>query len=205
MNDLYTSEKQVVRAWKNLFLAVNFALFGWVHTVPAQSDYKRMAEVLAYDFEAAYPTDAAIVLEETGYLEFRYDRIIYRHRRLVLVLREEGKSFGQVKVVFDHNSRDYVNQFEVKTLRLNPEGKIGVFPVPKKYVKERSLANGKKEYSASAPFLQLGDVVEYAYELNTTNFSSLPPWRFQREVPVVSSTFSLLAPQEYTFIAFFHR
>lgn len=203
MKDLYTSEKQVVSAWKTRFFAVGFALCAWAHPVTAQSDYKRMAEVLAYDFEAAYPNDPAIVLEETGHLEFRYDRIIYRHRRLVMVLREEGKSFGQVKVVFDHNSKDYVNQFEVKTLRLNPEGKVGVFPVPKKYVKERSLANGKKEYSASAPFLQLGDVVEYTYELNTTNFSSLPPWRFQREVPVVSSTFSLLAPQEYVFTPFF--
>ena len=158
---------------------------------------RRMAE--------EYPGVPGVILVDDGVFVYREDGTnAYQYHYAGLVLKEEMKSWAQITVGFtEGRSRARI----LFARSVNPDGSVTALPPEGFKVGSPSEAlqffnPNRKVLSGVIPGVEVGSIVEYAYEYEYYNpedprlFS--PGYFFQGEEPVVFSRVKVEAPKDVT-------
>jgi transglutaminase-like putative cysteine protease len=162
----------------------------WVRTAAAQT-------VPAYPAE----TNAVVLLDDTTYTVAPDGRAVEHRRRVVKILRPQGRSQGTVHVHFDNETKI----LSMNVWSIGPDGHEYAMK-DKEYTDMGAPGmEGAFEFEddkyrvAHAPGADPGGVVAYEYEQRSQPFVTEKTWFFQEDIPGVSLRFSLLLPAGYTY------
>ncbi len=150
----------------------------------------------------AYPasTRAVMLLDETVYSVAPDGRAVEHVRRVVKILRPQGRRYGYCFVSFDKDSK--VTLFHVWSI--DPAGheyalkdsEIGEVGQPGE---GGQLYSDEKARIADPPGRDPGGIVAYEYERTQRPYLAETTWQFQDELPRVKQSFTLELPAGYTF------
>ena len=192
-----TSSKSI--GWARVALAVATAV-----CIPAQGatsvpDWVKTAaqQVLPHYSER---TRAVVLLDETVYTVDTDGRATEHVRKVVKILRPQGRQYGYPFVSFDKDSKitsfhvwsidPAGHEFSVKDSEISEVGRPG---------EGGQLYSDEKAKVADPPGRDPGGVIAYEYERKERPYLAETTWQFQDEIPRVSQNFTLILPVGFTY------
>jgi hypothetical protein len=143
---------------------------------------------------------AVVLLDETTYTVGSDGRAVEHVRRVVKILRPQGRDYGYPYVSFDKDSKILSmhvwsidpagHEYQVKDnemLEVSPPGEGG------------ELYEDEKARVANPPGRDPGGVVAYEYERRNRPYLAETNWQFQDQLPRLSQRFTLVLPAGYTY------
>jgi hypothetical protein len=160
----------------------------WVHAAAAQKI-------------PAYPpdTNAVVLLDDTTYTVAPDGTAVERMRRVLKILRPQGREKGFVSVGFNKDS----SIISMHVWSIGPDGHEYV--VPDKEIVEFGdpaggvLYNDVRYKVARPPGRDPGGVIAYEYEKHLHPYASETTWYFQGEAPHLNQVFTLELPAGFTY------
>ena len=152
-----------------------------------------------------YPLDSsaeAVVLVSKGRLSIRerdYDgpQIKYHFLRRVKLLKKSAfDSQGNIKITYFSKQLD-----NLKAAVIQPDGTRQ--ELTKKEFFEVKAINDLKTKQFAFPNLRVGSIIEYEYDLTSSNVVSLHNWHFQEDIPVRHSELWLSIPEVFDYVYLF--
>lgn len=143
---------------------------------------------------------AAVLLNDTTYTVGQDGRAVVHVRRVIKILRPQGRDYGQPYVTYDKDSKI----LSLHVWSLDPAGHAYA-------LKDNEMADlgepgeGGQLYSdqraraASPPGRDPGGVVAYEYERRERPYLAETNWFFQDELPRMSQSFTLVLPPGFTY------
>lgn len=149
------------------------------------------------DFE---PEANAVVLEEFSKNQFMGGIQHTNVHRRIKILKESGKSNGDVKIVyyFGGDGVETIQKFNAQIMNII-NGKEEVITLSKKDYFEVDRENGWKEIRFTFPNVREGSILEYEYLKIDNNITFLDSYLFQNEVPTLKSVYFLDIPAYLTY------
>ena len=159
----------------------------WVRTTAAQQ-------------QGAYPprTNAVVLLDDTKISVSGPGQYLETYRRVVRILRPEGRDEGIVQLYLKHGDK-------IQNLHAWSIDKDGhQFEVKDKDFLETSPYDGIlysdiRLRAAKVPAAGVGTIVAFEYSIERSESTSELRWYFQKDLPVVAAQFTLELPQGYQY------
>ncbi len=175
-------------------LPTNSALASKPDSVP---DWVRSAAAGALP---TYPpeTDAVVLLDDTIYSVAPDGHATERRRRVVRILRPQGRNEGLVYVPFDRDTK-------VANLHVWSIGSDGhEYALKDNEIVERGFGEGQffvddKAKVASPPGRDPGGTIAYEYEQHAYPYLTEKTWFFQENIPHLHESFTLELPPGFTY------
>lgn len=160
----------------------------WVHAAAAQT-------------LPAYPADTKAVelLHEITYTVSPDGRAVEHVRRVVRILRPQGRQESTIRVGFDKDTKI----LSMNVWSIGPDGHE--YAVKDKEMSDEAPQSGyivfddDKYRVAHAPGGDPGAVVAYEFEQRVRPYITEKTWFFQSEIPSLSESFTLELPAGYTY------
>lgn len=134
----------------------------------------------------------AIVLLDKA--ESNYDenyRLITERRIRIKILKEAGIEQGNVHLRFySGDDFEFINNLDGKVLNYE-EGKPVWTSLDRKAIYTKKLNPYYSEVSFALPNIKVGSIFEYKYESRMKHYGGLQEWVFQKELPVLLSSYNL--------------
>ena len=149
----------------------------------------------------SYPaeTDAVVLLDDTTYTVAANGQATEHYRRVVKILRPQGRDDAMVVVPFDKDTKI----LSLHVWSIGPDGHQYAMKddeiVQYGYPGQGNFFEDDKVKVANAPGRDPGGVVAYEYEQRIRPFLTEKTWFFQSDLPSLSQTFTLELPPGYTF------
>jgi len=163
-------------------------------------DWVRAAAALTVPHYPA-ETNAVVLLDDTTYTVGTDGRAVEHHRRVVKILRPQGRDEGIVHVEFDNDTKI----LSLNVWSIGPDGHEYAMK-DKEYADVGSagmegafMFADDKYRVARAPGADPGGVVAYEYEQRGRPFVTEKTWFFQEDIPSLSQRFALILPAGYTY------
>ncbi len=160
-------------------------------------DWVRSAAAMRFP---AYPpeTDAVVLLDDITYSVATDGHAIERRRRVVRILRPQGRNEGLVYVPFDRDTK--IANLHVWSV--GPDGHE--YALKDNEIIERGFGEGQlfvddKAKIASPPGRDPGGTIAYEYEQHAYPYLTEKTWFFQENIPHLSESFTLELPPGYTY------
>ncbi len=148
----------------------------------------------------AYPpeTNAVILLEDTTYTVAADGRATEHDRRVIKILRPQGRDEATVHVNYDADTK--IQSLHVWSIA--PDGHE--YALKDTEFVDASFGQGEfyddeKYRMAKAPGSDPGGIVAYEYEQNMRPYSTETVWFFQDNLPRLNQTFTLRLPAGFTY------
>jgi hypothetical protein len=160
----------------------------WVRTAAAQA-------IPAYPPE----TKAVVLLEDTTYTVAPDGRAVQHVRRVVKILRPQGRDEATISVGFDNDTKI----LSMNVWSIGPDGHQ--YAMKDKEFSDTGYGASYVAFAddrfrvAHAPGGDPGGVVAYEYEQRSRPFVTEKTWYFQDETPRLNQTFTLELPAGYTY------
>jgi len=159
----------------------------WVRTAAQQ-------KLPAYSPE----TNAVVLLEDTTYTVAPDGSAVEHLRRVVKILRPQGRGEGIVEVPFNKDTKI----LSMHVWSIGPDGHE--YAVKDNEMAERGYGEGNffvddKVRMASAPGRDPGGIVAYEYEQRTYPYLTEKTWFFQSDLPSLYQSFTLELPPGFTY------
>lgn len=151
-----------------------------------------------------YPDHPAVVLYDSGEFTIELERGVrpdfnteLKKRHILLVLNPLGKSYGNLKIYFGHNSE--ISEFRGRVI--TPEGRV--VKVDEKQLLEVTafpeffLYSDTRAKVAAFPEVLVGSIIDYQYTKRYKNPLAWDTWNFQGVLPTVKSTYTLTLPRRF--------
>ncbi|MBS1823623.1 MAG: DUF3857 and transglutaminase domain-containing protein [Acidobacteria bacterium] len=144
-------------------------------------------------------TNAVVLLNDTTYIVSPDGTAVERVRRVVKILRPQGRDEGLVFVPFDNDRK--VHSLHVWSI--SPDGHE--FALSDKeivefgYPGQGNLYNDMRVKAARPSGRDPGGVVAYEYERSERPYIAETTWFFQGDIPHLNQTFTLELPAGYTY------
>lgn len=158
------------------------------------------------------PGAAAVYLVAFGESRFFSNVLETNYFYRMKILTEAGKENADIRIRYYAGSTNVETVSSVKAEITNFEnGRPVVTKLGKDNFFQVDLGEGYKEYRISFPNAQVGSILEFSYKKGDKNLNFLDGWSFQRNVPVLYSSYQIIMiPQlEYKMIGqgenFFNR
>ena len=145
-------------------------------------------------------TKAVILLEETTYTVGNDGKAVEHVRKVVKILRPQGREYGEPVVWFDKDSKVTMmhvwsidpagHEYSLKDneiVEYSPPGEGG------------ELYSDDKAKVAAPPGRDPGGIVAYEYEKKDRPYLAETNWWFQGSLPRVSQSFTLVLPTTFTY------
>ncbi len=132
------------------------------------------------------------------------ERCEITRRIRIKILKETGKSFGDVSILFYKNDESEIIK-DIKGIVYNPsDGSL--LKLEKKNIYEKKRNELYSEMVFALPNVQVGSIIEYSYLSDAKVYISLNPWYFQTNIPTVFSGYFLTIPSraEFSYVASIH-
>jgi hypothetical protein len=143
---------------------------------------------------------AAVLLDDTTYTVGSDGRAVEHVRRVVKILRPQGRKYGYPVVWFDKDSKVLSmhvwsvdpagHEYALKDNEISEIGNPG---------EGGELYNDERAKMAEPPGRDPGGVVAYEYERRERPYLAETNWEFQDELPRLSQSFTLVLPLGYTY------
>jgi len=180
-------------------LALLSAVCAWGSNSNSVPDWVKAAAQQAPEHFPGTPR-AAVLLDETTYTVGSDGRAVEHVRRVVKVLRPQGRRLAEPAVWFDKDSK----VLSMHVWSIDPAGheyalkdsEILEFGAPGE---GGQLYSDEKAKVASPPGLDPGGVVAYEYERRERPYLAETNWFFQGSSPRVNQSFTLVLPPGYTY------
>ncbi len=142
------------------------------------------------------PEADAVILFDKGTIAItlRSELVIQRHTR-IKILTERGLKHGDVSIYL--GSQDKIDNLRAQAIL--PTGKK--IALPKKDIFTKKRGRGSEKVFA-IPGIEVGAVIEYAYEITNKSLYFLAPWRFQNREFTKLSELTLIVPEGLDYRAF---
>jgi len=161
---------------------------GWVHTASAQT-------LPHYPDE----TNAVVLLDEVTYTVAPNGQAVEHERRVVKILRPQGRDECVVHINFDKDTKILL----LAAWSIGPDGHE--YAVKDKDFSDVGLEGGGiafddvKHRTAQAPGCDPGAVVAYEVEQRVRPYLTETTWHFQDDLPSLNQSFTLELPAGYTY------
>lgn len=148
-----------------------------------------------------YPetTTAVVLLGETTYTVAPDGKAVEHVRRVVKILRPQGRGEAVPGIWYDKDSK----VLSMHVWAIGPDGHE--FVVKDNEISDIGLSGGEELYNddrakvmANPPGRDPGGVVAYEYEKRMRPYLSETTWRFQDDIPILKENFTLVLPDGYT-------
>ena len=194
--------------WVNPFRGRSIAalcaalLLGFVQPASAKTntvpDWVRVAAALPLP---PYPTDtnAVVLLDDITYTVASDGRAVEHHRRVVKILRPQGRDEAIIHVEFDKDTKI----LSMNAWSIGPDGHE--YAMKDKDFADVGDADDEVAFAddryrvARAPGADPGGVIAYEFEQRTRPFVTEKTWYFQEDIPSLSQRFTLQLPPGYTY------
>jgi transglutaminase-like putative cysteine protease len=171
-------------------LAKSDSVPDWVHSAAAQS-------LPTYPEE----TKAVVLLDDRTYTVAGDGRAVEHVRRVVKILRPQGRDEAVVHVAFDKDTKILsMNVWSIGTdgheyaMKDKEMSDVGF--------EDEDIAFADDRYRvAHAPAADPGAIIAYEYEQRVRPFITQKTWFAQEDIPFVSESFTLQLPPGYTYAA----
>ena len=181
-----------------------FAVLLLVPAIPAAAFHDSVPDwvrAAAAQTLPTYPaeTNAVVLLDDTTYTVAPDGTAVEHYRRVVKILRPQGREEGIVAVPFDKDTK--ILSFHVWSI--GPDGHEYAVKdnemVEYGYPGQGNFFEDDKVKAANAPGRDPGGVVAYEYEQRTHPFLTEKTWFFQSELPHLNQSFTLVLPSGFTY------
>jgi Domain of Unknown Function with PDB structure (DUF3857)/Transglutaminase-like superfamily len=144
-------------------------------------------------------TNAVVLLEDTIYTVAPDGSAIEHYRRVVKVLRPQGREEGIVAVPFDKDSKI----LSMHVWSIGPDGHEYAVKenemIEVGYPGQGNFFMDLKVRAANAPGRDPGGIVAYEYEQRNHQYLTEKTWFFQSDLPRLNQTFTLELPPGFTY------
>ncbi len=150
-------------------------------------------------------TRAVVLLEETTLQVQPGGRSVERVRRVVKILRPQGREYGEIDVPFNAESK--VNYLHVWSI--SPDGRQ--FAMKDNEIVERGWEGSGLLYddirfkTANAPGRDVSGIVAYEYEQKVPSYFSEDTWEIQESIPKVIDRYTVHLPAGWEYKASWHQ
>src|SRR6266702_8351104 len=184
-----------------LSIACTVVLFGVALPSLAKDSVPDWVRSAAAQTIPHYPeeTNAVVLLDDTRYTVAPDGRAVEHRRRVVKILRPQGRDEAIVRVGFDKDTK-------ILSMNVWSIGADGhEYAMKDKDFAETGYGDDDIAFAddrfrvARAPAADPGSVVAYEYEQRSRPFLTEKTWFFQGELPHLSQSFTLELPPGYTY------
>ena len=173
-----------------------FGLLFYVTPILAQEWGDVSEEILSMTGIPEDPEADAVILFDKGTIAItlRFELVVQRHTR-IKILTERGLKYGDVSI--NLRSDDKIDELRAQTIL--PNGKK--ITLSKKDIFTKKRRSGSEKVFA-IPGVEVGAVIEYAYEITNKQLAFLAPWQFQHGIFTKLSELILIIPEGFDYRAF---
>ncbi|MEM8523348.1 MAG: DUF3857 domain-containing protein [Bacteroidota bacterium] len=147
-------------------------------------------------------TAEAVILFDVGDLTISYDnwQYTFQHRRRIKLLKESSLNRGTIKIpYYSGNNLEALNNLKAQAIA--PDGTV-VKLSKKDFFREKN-DKGYSYINFAVPNLAIGTIIEYQYEIISSNVVELREWYFQHDIPVLYSRLKTAAPDLLPYLYLF--
>lgn len=137
----------------------------------------------------------AMILLDDAQLDFIFGVGYEMKRRVrIKILSDKGLDRANIHLAFkSYQNEEDIRNLEAQTYNLDEKGNVIATKLEKSLIYDKKLDKRFTERSFTFPAVKVGSVIEYRYK--HTNYG-LPPWYFQRSIPVLFSRYKIDVPEE---------
>ena len=137
---------------------------------------------------------AAVVLFDVGENKFNQDNfeISFTCHRRIKIFKKIALSAADISITY-FNDIDKLYKLRAAVYNLE-DGKVVQTLLPKKSFYDEKTTSFSTSRKFSFPNVRAGSVIEYEYTITTPDFTYLPDWTFQKNLPVKYSAFKAEIP-----------
>lgn len=147
------------------------------------------------------PGADAIVLSDDGIASLNYNGESFYVELVrdvkIRIVNSNGYDYANVELPF--SSDDNILKYKASTFNLKDDEKIETAIPKKSFIIDNS--SFRKVLKFNFPDVHEGSVIEYSYTVQLRDYAvnRLYPWKFQRDIPVVKSSYAVLYPDYFVY------
>ncbi|HSU50457.1 MAG TPA: DUF3857 domain-containing protein [Segetibacter sp.] len=144
--------------------------------------------------ECEFDKDAdAIVFFDQAKSSYNDMHNLVTERRVRLkILKERGIERGDIHLRYYHDGDfESISAIDATVLSFDNQNKEVWSKLDRKSIYKKKLNKYFSEISFALPNVKVGSIIEYKYESKMENYGGLQDWTFQKEIPVVLSSYHL--------------
>lgn len=130
-------------------------------------------------------------------------KIYYGVKTRLKVLKPDGKSVADQKIVFQENETNRTTKEMVTGLKATAynieNGKVVKTKMERSMINEERLDKNQIQLKFSVPQVKVGTVIEYEYRIESDYFFYIRDWHAQSSIPVLYTTYELSIPEWLSF------
>jgi len=159
-------------------------------------------EMQSCDFEK--DANAEVLIDKADlYYDQTLNVVMDIHRR-IKIFNDNAKDEANVTIPFEGGDRsEFITGFEAETINL-VDGKIVITKLDKKQVFIKSIDKERSEMIFAFPDVKAGSIIEYKYAWNSVDYTYIPTWYYQEDVPVRYSELDTRIPDLFYFAIQMH-
>ena len=151
----------------------------WGKISKAEKEY----DVCMYD-----SLSSAVILSETGRLNFVGDLVYIQYHVRIKILKQNGIENSDVEInYYNRDNFEDIQDIEAQTINIENDGNISTQMVNKEAIYKTTNSYNNEVVKFAFPSVRKGSILEYKYTLVTKNIFSLKPWIFQHKIPTLYS------------------
>lgn len=149
------------------------------------------------------PEAEAVYLNEESNLYYQIGNnitITRDYRARIKILKPEGTDQANISLTYidNFNLRETITGIDAAAYNL-VDGKIVKTPLKKQYIFTEQIDENRKLIKFSIPEVREGTVIEYKYRWTSINYTYIPTFRFQHDIPVMRSRMEAAMPEFFRF------
>lgn len=152
-----------------------------------------------------YPGEPAVVIGDVADCRFGYAtkkgfQFQLNREMRIIILTEAGLDYGDFSIPYYESSdgREEINRFRAHVYNLEGN-KVNRTRIRDRDGYTQDRQNNWKEMTFALPEVTVGSVIEVRYTIISDFLFHLRDWRFQREIPVLHSEYSLNLPSFFVY------
>ena len=198
--DLVTAMRHKYTFWGCLFFLLPVCLLA---QNPRVVFGKVSEEDIYMDRYEADPSAPAVILMDQGEVHFSEEggrlRAVYRYYRRIKILKEEGLRWAKVILSYNRVDGESIANIKGRTYFVGEDGEIESLKLDRKVIVDEKLDKSSNRKVFPLPGVRVGSVIEYSYQVSTSNIQQLKTWYFQTDIPVAYSDFHSYIPDFLTY------
>lgn len=173
-----------------------FFLFFISHSVIAQIETP-IGNFTAEDInlkECSFDKEAdAVIIYDMAVSNFNDEyNLITNHRMKFKILKEKGIDKGNIKIrYYSEGDFEFISNIEASILSYGDNKEAVKTNLQPKNIYKKKLNKYYSEISFAMPNVKVGSIIEYAYTSTMKHYGGLEDWYFQKEIPVMLSSYKL--------------
>ena len=136
--------------------------------------------------------DAVVLLDQgIAYFNEEYNLITDRRIRLK-ILKEKGIDRADIRIpYYSSNKFEFIRELSAVVLTPDDNGNVTQTELERKNVFDKQVNSLYSMVSFALPNVKVGSIIDYKYQSVMKNYAGLRRWEFQKEIPVVTSSYEL--------------